>query len=127
MFKRIDHIEIIPQDMESSIKFYTEILGFRLKMRHKVEAPPLEEVVYLTLGDTMLEFLKVKGPAPVSGEGWQGGYRMMAIEVEDMNKTVDYLREKGIKITWGPADLGRSMRAEIKDVDGIPIELRQWK
>ena len=29
MFKRIDHVEIIPQDLEKTLKFYTEILGFK--------------------------------------------------------------------------------------------------
>ena len=31
MFKRIDHVEIAPADLERSIAFYTEILGFRMK------------------------------------------------------------------------------------------------
>ena len=27
MFKRIDHIEIIPRDFDRSIRFYTEVMG----------------------------------------------------------------------------------------------------
>jgi len=28
--------------------------------------------------------------------------------------------------SWGPVTIGKSIRAEIKDPDGFPIELRQW-
>jgi glyoxylase I family protein len=125
MFKRIDHVEIIPSDLERSIKFYTDVLGFRLKERFKVEVPPLEEVAFLQLGDTMLEFLKVKNPTPAS-EQWQVGYKTMALEVKNMDEAIVYLASKGIKPTWGPVDLGKSKRAEFKDPDGLSIELRQW-
>ena len=125
MFKRIDHVEIIPSDLEKSIKFYTEVLGFKLKERLKVESPLVEEVAFLQLGDTMLEFLKVKNPTTTS-EQWQVGYRRMALEIENMDKALVYLASKGIKPTWGPVDLGKSKRAEVKDPDGLSIELRQW-
>ena len=44
-----------------------------------------------------------------------------------MEKAVDYLRGKGIAIALEPADLGDSFRGEIRDPDGLIIELRQWK
>ena len=59
-------------------------------------------------------------------EEWRVGYRMMAIEVEDMDQAVEYLKTRGIGISWGPAHLGKSKRAVIRDPDGHPIELRQW-
>ena len=126
MFKRIDHVEIISRDLEKSIDFYQNVLGFKVKQRQRVEVPPLEEVVYLGLGDTTLELLSVKEPGSLSLEEWKVGYRMMAVEVDDMNRAVDYLKSKGIEITRGPVTLGKSRRAEIKDPDGLSIELRQW-
>ena len=51
---------------------------------------------------------------------------MMAIEVEDMDKAVEYLKSKGVKISTPPVSLGPSKRGEIKDPDGLVIELRQW-
>jgi glyoxylase I family protein len=126
MFKRIDHVEIIPRDFESSICFYTEVLGFQVKQRQMVEAPPLEEVVYLELGGTVVELLRVRDAVHVPFEPWRTGYRMMALEVEDMDKAVAYLADKGVAITRGPVVLGKSKRAEIHDPDGFPLELRQW-
>ena len=126
MFKRIDHIEVIPQDLARAMKFYTEILGFEIKQRLKVEAPPLTEVVYLELGGTVLELLGVRDAAVASANPWQAGYRMMALEVADMDRALDYLAGKGVAVTWGPVTLGSSKRAEIQDPDGLSIELRQW-
>ena len=126
MFKRIDHVEIIPIDFEKSIGFYTEVLGFIVKQRLKVAAPPLVEIAYLELGDTVLELMRVPDAACATTEPWSVGYRMMALEVEDMDQAIEYLAGKGVAITWGPVDLGKSKRAEIHDTDGFPIELRQW-
>ncbi len=59
-------------------------------------------------------------------EHWQTGYRMIALEVADMDKALDYLKSKGIQPSRGPISHGKSKRAEIKDPDGLTIELRQW-
>jgi hypothetical protein len=45
--------------------------------------------------------------------------------VEDIAKAVDYLKSKGIAIAREPVDLGDSLRGEIRDPDGLMIELRQ--
>ena len=126
LFKRIDHVEITPSDLERTIRFYTEVLGFHLKSRHEVNAPPLREIVYLTLGDTMVELLGMLEPISAAAEAQRVGYRMIALEVGDMGRAVEYLRSKGVPITWGPVDLPTSKRAEIQDPDGLAIELRQW-
>ena len=87
---------------------------------------PLHEIVYITLGDTMVEVLAVKDPAPASTNSFQAGYRIMAIEVEDMDKAVVFLKSKGVEISRPPMSLGKSKRGEIKDNNGFTIELRQW-
>lgn len=126
MFKRIDHVELIPADFERSFAFYTDILGFREKSRVRVGVPPLEEVSYMSLGDTTLELMRVKDPAPAQDQPWRIGYRMMALEVEDMETALSFLEGKGVAVTWGPRTMGATKRAEIHDPDGNPIEIRQW-
>ena len=125
MFKRIDHVEITSGDLDRSIRFYEEVFGFALKERLKPSAPEIEEIAFLKLGDTMLELLALKDAGPPS-KGPQVGFRSMAIEVDDMDRAIEYLKGKGIKASWGPVTLGTSKRAEIKDPDGLSIELRQW-
>ena len=126
LFKRIDHVEIIPSDFEKSLAFYCDVLGFKAGERYAVDMPPLREIVYLTLGDTVLELLSVKDPAQASAEAWQVGYRMMALEVADMDEALAYLADHDVKPVWGPMDLGGPKRAEITDPDGLGIELRDW-
>jgi len=125
MFKRIDHVEITSGNLERSIRFYQEVFGFGLKERIKPPSPEIEEIAFLTLGDTMLELLTIKSSAPPP-KGPQVGFRTMAIEVDDMDQAVQYLTGKGVEVSWGPVTLGKSKRAEIKDPDGLSIELREW-
>ena len=54
------------------------------------------------------------------------GYRMMALEVEDMKRALEHLKAKGIEPSWGPKFRPAYARAEIRDPDGNGIELRQW-
>ena len=127
MFKRVDHVEIVPRRAEETINFYVNILGFRVKSRNEVKMPPIKEVIYLELGDTVIEIISVDNPKPKSNNPWEVGCRGIALEVEDMAKAVDYLKGKGIAIAREPVDLGDSFRGEIRDPDGLIIELRQWK
>ena len=62
----------------------------------------------------------------VCQEGERLGYRMMALEVDDMQQTLAYLKGKGVDAVWGPITRERYARAEIRDPDGVHIELRQW-
>jgi len=127
MFKRVDHVEIVSSNPERTIDFYVSIIGFTLRNREAVKMPPMREVIYLELGDTMIEVISVDDPEPKSEAPWKVGYRGLALEVDNMDQTVTYLESKGIYITWGPADLGDAFRAEIRDPDGLIIELRHWK
>lgn len=127
MFRRIDHIEIVPSDPEKTINFYQDVLGFRLNLRVPVNRSPMKEVIYMELGDTVIEIISAENPSPASKESWQVGYRAIALEVDNMNEAVGYLRGKGVTMSREPVDLGTSIRAELQDPDGLVIELREWK
>jgi glyoxylase I family protein len=130
MFKRIDHVELVTANAERAVRFYTEVLGFHVRSRDSVAGLPQGgslDLVYLELGGTTLELLSYSGssPAPAPGND-RLGYRMMALEVEDMKKALDYLRAKGVEAVWGPRTRENYARAEIRDPDGNHVELRQW-
>ncbi|WP_048140267.1 VOC family protein [Methanosarcina horonobensis] len=126
MFTRIDHVEILPSDFDRSMAFYQDILEFRLVSRMPVKAGPLKEIAYLQLGDTVIELLHMENPTPTPSS-MTVGYRAMALEVKSMEDAINYLRDHGVYVTWGPIDLGVSIRAEITDPDGLAIELREWR
>ena len=130
MFKRIDHVEIVTDQPDRTIEFYTDVLGFKVKGRDRIDRSGLGvpmDLVYLDLGGTVVELISYDG-ATVEPEPKNEhlGYRMMALEVDDMNKTTDYLKAKGIDIVWGPKFREKYARAEIADPNGFRIELRQW-
>ena len=128
MFKRRDHVEIVTDQLDRTVQFYTEVLGFTVKARDRIERSGLGvpiNLVYLDLGGTVVELISYEGaavdPAP---ETEHLGYRMIALEVDDMQKTADYLRTKGVDIVWGPRVRETYSRAEICDPNGF--EVRQW-
>lgn len=130
MFKRIDHVEIVTDQPEKTERFYRDVLGFSVKLRDRIERSgqgvPIN-LVYLDLGGTVVELISYEGvavdPAP---QKEHLGYRMIALEVEDMQKATDYLRTKGVDVVWGPRVRETYSRAEICDPNGYHIELRQW-
>lgn len=131
MFKKIDHVEIVSAEPDRSVTFYTDVLGFTLRSRQRIErsdAGVPMDLVYLDLGGTMVELITYHGAAVAPAPQQEHfGYRMMALEVDDMQQTVAYLQAKGVEIVWGPrVREGLYARAEIRDPDGNHIELRQW-
>jgi catechol 2,3-dioxygenase-like lactoylglutathione lyase family enzyme len=81
--------------LERTVQFYTEVLGFTVKVRDRIERSGLGvpiDLVYLDLGGTVVELISYEGvtvaPAPQTEHL---GYRMMALEVDDMQKTAGYL------------------------------------
>ena len=129
MFKRIDHIEIVTAKAEETVAFYTGVLGFKIKARDRIERPggSALDLVYLDLGGTTVELLSWQGVAVDPEPKLEHlGYRMMALEVDDMDKTVGELKAKGVEVVWGPMVRPTYARAEICDPNGYRIELRQW-
>ena len=125
MFKRIDHIELVTADPERAVRFYTGVLGFKVRSRDTV--PGGLQLVYLDLGGTTVELITYTAEPPEpAAEGTRLGYRMMALEVEDMQQALEALKKQGIEAVWGPKARPTYARAEIRDPDGNPIELRHW-
>ncbi|MGH7093266.1 MAG: VOC family protein [Stellaceae bacterium] len=130
MFKRIDHVEIVTEKPEETVRFYTDILGFTVRQRDRIPRPGSDtalNLVYLDLGGTTVELISYEGvPVAPRPELEHFGYRMIAIEVDDMKKALAYLKGKGIEPVWGPMFRDTYARAEIADPNGYHIELRHW-
>ena len=128
MFKRIDHVEIVTDQPRQTAEFYTEVLGFRIKAQDRIERPGSAlNLTYLDLGGTVVELISYEGvPVEPAPQKEHLGYRMIALEVDDMNEAAEYLKTKGVDIVWGPVFRPTYARAEIRDPNGYHIELRQW-
>lgn len=130
MFKRIDHIELLTAAPERIVAFYTAQLGFRERERTHIPQTPSGplDLVYLELGDTTVEVMcyPQAGSIPARADETRLGWQCLALEVEDMDAALAMLEKSGVKPAWGPLKRPAYARAEIRDPDGNPIELRQW-
>ena len=130
MFKRIDHVELVTDQPERTVQFYTEVLGFKVRSRDRVERPGggmALDLVYLELGGTTVELITYHGVTPVPAPtGIHLGYNLIALEIDDMDEAIAFLKTKGVDVVWGPMLRDRYARAEIADPNGYHIELRQW-
>ncbi len=131
MFKRIDHIELLTAAPERTIDFYVGVLGFRDRERTHIASTPWGplDLTYLELGGTTVEVMCYPQATSIASRptdqrlGWQ----CLALEVEDMDQAVAHLKQRGVDVVWGPLVRPDYVRAEIRDPDGNPIELRQWR
>jgi len=121
--RKIGHVVIQVRDLERSMKFYTEVLNFRVSDRSP------EGAVFLTsLGEH-----HTVGLFPSAGEGaatsQKGDVRLhhFAMEVESLDalfEARDYLKERGVPIVFeGRHRMGGHTSIEFLDPDGFQLEL----
>lgn len=108
------------RDLDRSISFYRDMLGFQLIDR----SPTL---AILATGDTRLVLLPVDPPEA-------GTIRLthVNLEVGDVDATHQALSEAGVDFTAGPAIIGQGERlalwaATFTDPDGHGLALTQWR
>jgi lactoylglutathione lyase len=112
-------------NLERSIGFYTEILGMKL-LRQKDYPDGKFTLAFLGYGseseNTVLELTHNWG---VENYDLGSGYGHIAIEVDDVYKAADAIKQQGGKILReaGPMNAGTTIIAFVEDPDGYPIEL----
>jgi lactoylglutathione lyase len=112
-------------DLERSIKFYTEVLGMKL-LRQKDYPDGKFTLAFVGYGDeadnTVIE-LTYNWDTDSYDLG--SGFGHLAIEVDDVYKATDEIRQRGGKIIRdaGPMNAGTTIIAFVEDPDGYPIEL----
>ncbi|MHB9034058.1 MAG: VOC family protein [Anaerolineae bacterium] len=124
MFKRIDHIAFIVKDLAKSVRFYEDNLGFKLYFEQEVPVPAIRKIVYLRLGDTVLEMIHM--PA---GSALQGFH--FCLESDDFEADYQRLKAAGVPIATEPHPAGEReprekgwRRVVFSGPDGEQIEFR---
>ncbi len=115
---KVKYGTIIVEDMDESIKFYTEVMGLEIDSQYN----PQPGVIITLLkgeGDAMIEIIK-------NAES-ETGLFSMGMEVEDINTTVKELRSKGAKITMEPIPITVGTLAFLEDPNGARIALIQHR
>jgi lactoylglutathione lyase len=116
---KVKYATIAVSDMEESIKFYTDVMGF--KVDHTLNPYPGFNITFLVdEGDAMVELVENKN------EPQNPRIFLIGMEVDDMDKTAAELIERGVEFTRGPLEVGDGAKlAFLKDPNGVEIELIQ--
>lgn len=113
---KIKYTTMIVKDMDESIKFYTEVMGFKIDSKH--DLGPAGSITLLKgQGETMVELIKNPVDEP--------GLYSMGMDVEDLESILKDLRSKGAKITMEPTPITVGTLAFIEDPNGVRIALIQ--
>lgn len=119
-FLRIDHVTILVEDLERSVKFYTEKLGFEIRG----ETPPERgmKTVFLKSGEACIDLYGMVEGKPFRRERHEHevGFVHLALKVENFDETYKELLKRGVDFHIGPFYQPRSGRriAFFKDPDG---------
>jgi methylmalonyl-CoA/ethylmalonyl-CoA epimerase len=100
VFKRIDHIGVAVEDLESSLELYSESLQMDLVHREVVSEQGVEAVL-LDVGEGHVELLCPLGPDTPVGKflAKKGpGLHHVAYQVADIDQTLQTLRAAGLSL-----------------------------
>ena len=139
---RFTHIGICVADLERSIRFYRDLLGFRLRSDLRVQGEPSQTLlrlpgvdlhaVYLERDGMRIELLHYESPGAIGSTEPRPmnprGLTHLSLRVENLAMTVDALRAAGIRIVEESRidipDFGAAA-VFVCDPDGTLIELVQ--
>ncbi|MCY3724531.1 MAG: VOC family protein [Candidatus Poribacteria bacterium] len=137
-------IAITCSDFEASLDFYHNKLGLEIVLELEIPddlargvglAPTGFRQVRLKAGNTLssdatrasvLKLMDIESPPPTPADGFSAGVRWLTFFVEDIQGTVDALKQKGVEFLSEPIGAPDAVGvACAKDPDGILVELVQ--
>ena len=106
---------MIVNDMQESVKFYTETLDFTV-----------DEVFDVPGGKiTLLDGEGFAGIELIESTNYETGLYSVGMDVEDINEEIRKLEEKGANIALRPVETQVGFMARVVDPNGINIVLVQ--
>jgi len=121
----IGHVALKVADIERSLAFYRDRLGFREIMRLNRDNGALW-LIYLRITDTQFLELFPEGEGDVAPDARRTAINHFCLETADIEATAQALRDQGIRLTVEPK-LGADNNKQcwIADPDGNRIEFMQ--
>jgi len=97
---KIDHIGVAVNSIDEASKVYTDILGLKLEGIEVVEEQKVK-TAFIPVGESEIELLEATDPSSAvakfiekKGEGIQH----IALRVENIDKALDELKSKGVRL-----------------------------
>ena len=99
--KSVDHIAIAVHDLEASIKFYTDVLGFTLRERRETKGQKTAMISAVMVAGPVTAVL-LQGTSPESQvsrfvENYGPGVQHVAIGVENLPEMAEELKKAGVE------------------------------
>ena len=138
--QRLSHIGICVTDLEASVAFYCNALGFSELSRLEVSGPESEQLlelkdvalraVYLERDGTRIELLRFDSPGETGGPGPrpvnQTGLTHLSFRVASLDDTIASVESRGGRVLEGTRienPLYDTSAIFVSDPDGLRIEL----
>jgi glyoxylase I family protein len=151
MIRAIDHLNIVVSDLARSVKFYTEVLGFRKTHDVYMEGEWIEAIIGLRgvkglvafveppEGGVRIELLEYRAPAgvelPENSRPNTRGLRHIAFRVQNIVAMTAKLRAAGVTLFSEPVRVpagvvkfaaGEKTLVYFLDPDGVILELAEY-
>jgi len=151
MTHSIDHLNLVVRDLNATVRFYCDLLGFRETNRATLQGDWIDavaglhgitaDVVFLELPDggpriEVLQYLTPTGQnLPANSLANTYGLRHFALRITDMTGTVARLRAAGIQFVSDPVEVPAGILKGSKvhktlcyfhDPDGVLLELAEY-
>lgn len=126
MITGIGHVAVTVKDMERSVRFYTEALGFQkaFEFRHPETGDPW--IVYLNISPGQFIELFYGGTEDHPWHDCLIGVQHLCFETDDIHAAVEKIRDAGFSIDIEPKQgIDLNWQAWTRDPDGVRIELMQ--
>lgn len=129
LFKRIHHIGIAVSNLDDAIQKYEKDLGFNLEGKERVDSEEVEVAIF-RIGESRIELLQSTVPDGVISkfiEKRGEGIHHVAVEVEDIERELRELKERGAPVMDETPRIGaggnRVAFIHPKGASGVLLEL----
>lgn len=124
MITGIGHVAFTIRDLDRSLDFYCNKLGFRRAFQLDREGTPSPWIVYIQIAPG--HFIELFPGGSGEHEPRPIGYNHLCLLVDDLTTTLKDLEARGLPITGEPVQgLDHNWQYWLRDPDGNPIELMQ--
>lgn len=127
---KIHHFGIQVKNIDKSIKFYTEKLGFKIKTLKTTTEDGLYTYSNLDLNGAELELVQIHSKEKINKDN-KSIYNPpicphIGLESDDFDKDLEFFKKNGVKIFDGPHVIPNDVKfLTILDPDGYRIDIGQ--
>ena len=125
------HCGISVPDLEASVDWYRDMLGFTVEKRLTLDAVPAK-IAFIKRGDFLIELFEIKDASPLPEDRRHPdrdicthGTKHIAFAVDDVPAFIDSLKKRGVDIAMDVNMMGDKAMAFIRDNAGNLIEITE--